>query len=61
MKQIPSPAGLDPEVRKPIEAIKENIEQLRGVRGTKIDTLPSTATLAEVIAKTNEIITRLQG
>lgn len=61
MKQIPSTAGIDPVVRRPLDAIKENIEELRGIRGSKIEPLQSTATNSEIIAKINELITRLQG
>lgn len=42
------------------EAIKENIESIMGQRGGKIDPLPNTATLADVIAKVNEIISQMQ-
>lgn len=61
MRQIPSTGGLDPSVRKHIEAIKENLEELRGIRGDKIEQLASTATNAEIISKINEVITKIQG
>lgn len=41
-------------------ALKENIEILTGQRGGRIKTLVATATTAEIIAKINEIIDRLQ-
>lgn len=41
------------------KAVKDNIEQLTGVVGGRIAPLPTMATTSEVIAKINEIITRL--
>jgi len=61
MKQIPSLGGVEPVVRRPLEALKENIEELRGVRSTKIAPLSESATSSEIITKINELITRLQG
>lgn len=40
-------------------ALKENVEIVVGVRSTKIDPLPTTATLADVIVAVNKIIDRL--
>jgi len=41
-------------------AIKESLEVITGARVGKIVALPSDATLADVIAKVNEIVARLQ-
>lgn len=41
-------------------AVKENLEMIAGQRGGKIELLASTATTAEIIAKINEVIERLQ-
>lgn len=57
---IPS-APLDSPVRQHLEALKENVERLRGVRGVKIKPLASTATLADVINKINELIDQSQA
>lgn len=47
--------------RRPFdEALKENIEILTGQRGGRIDELSASATLAEAVAKINEVIRRLQ-
>lgn len=59
--QIPSTAGIDPVIRRVLDPIKENVEQLRGRRGGKIEALSDAATTAEIIAKINAIIDRLQG
>ncbi len=59
--QIPSTSGIDPATKRVLDPLKENVEQLRGRRGTKIEALSSTASTAEIIDKINEIIARLQG
>lgn len=59
--QIPSTAGIDQATRRVLDPLKENVEQLRGRRGAKIEALSDTATTAEIIAKINAIIDRLQG
>lgn len=41
-------------------AVKEVLEVLIGARGGRIQPLPASATLDDVIAKVNEIIARLQ-
>jgi hypothetical protein len=62
MRQIPATGGIaDPSARKSIDAIKENIEDIRGGRGNKIAALdPATATLSDVAKKVNEILAVLQ-
>lgn len=42
------------------QAVKENLEVLTGRRTGRIQPLQPTATQAEIIAKVNEIIDRLQ-
>ena len=61
MRSIPDLGGIDSATRRPLSAMKESIEELRGITGEKIKPLSSGATQAEIIAKVNEIITRLQG
>ena len=61
MKQIPSTNGLQPEVRHVLDAVKENIEQLRGIRGEKINTLTNGASQLDIIQKINDLINRIQG
>lgn len=60
MRQIPSPSGCGKEEARVLDAVKENVEQLRGVRGGKIQPLPATATTTDIINKINELISRLQ-
>ena len=42
------------------QALAENLQILMGQRGGKIEPLAATATTAEIIAKINEIVHRLQ-
>ena len=42
-------------------AVKNNIEQLTGVRGGQLEKLKPNATNAEIVSKINEIITRLNA
>lgn len=58
--QIPSTAGIDPVVKRVLDATKENIELIKGRRGTKIASLSVSATNTEIVNKINEIIARLQ-
>jgi len=44
-----------------LELIRQNVEQITGVRGGPIEQLPATATPAEIIRKINEIIGRLNA
>lgn len=44
-----------------LQAIKENQEARMGMRGTRVEELPSTATTADVINKVNDLIRLLQG
>lgn len=56
---IPSPQPTDPYGYAMQKAIIDNIQQITGVIGGTITALPATATLADVVAKINELITRL--
>jgi hypothetical protein len=56
---IPTPPPGYPDLREMLTAVKENIELLTGVRGTKLTPLQSNATLADVIATVNKIVDRL--
>jgi hypothetical protein len=58
---IPSIPVVDLELSSVLQALKENIELITGVRGGNISSLNTTATLSETITKVNEIITRLNG
>lgn len=56
-----------PQVPKPGErrenfdaALKENLELIQGLRGSKVQPLASTATTAEIIEKINELIALVQ-
>lgn len=47
--------------RQPFDqAVKENLEVIMGQRGGRVEPLPPTATLPELVAKVNELIQRLQ-
>ena len=41
-------------------AVKENLEFIMGQRGGRVEPLADTASTADIIAKVNEIIQRLQ-
>lgn len=56
-RAIPSPQGNQFEINR---AVKENLEVLFGIRSDKIAALSDSASTAEIIAKVNELITRLQ-
>jgi len=58
---IPSIPVVSQELQTVLQALKENIELITGVRGGNIDTLATTASLSDTITKVNEIITRLNG
>lgn len=49
----------DASIATILRPIKENIEIITGVREGAIAQLPTDATLAQTVAKINEIITRL--
>jgi len=60
---IPAAHGgvVDPTLQRMLIALKENLEIITGARPQlgEIDQLASTATTAEIVAKINEIISRL--
>lgn len=56
---IPSPP-YDPSRARFDSALKETLEQITGVRGTRITQLNANASLSDVITKINELITVLQ-
>lgn len=58
---IPAIQAKDQSVHQILQAMKENIEILNGVRGGPIATLGSDATLAQVVSKLNEVIDRLNA
>jgi hypothetical protein len=48
--------------RRPFdESVKENLEVIAGLRGSRVTQLKPSATLDEVAAKLNEVIALLQG
>jgi hypothetical protein len=54
-RPIPSVPVTDPAMQKFCQAVKEDLDIITGQRGGRIDPLPATATLAQVIEKINEI------
>lgn len=44
-----------------VAALKENVEQITGLRAGQIAALPTTATQAQIIAKLNEVIDRMMN
>lgn len=60
-RSIPQlPPTMDPQEKRVMQAIKENLETITGQRTGPIANLPPDATLVDVINKVNEIIDRLQ-
>ncbi len=57
---IPALQGVDVRMAQYLGPMKENLEQIQGLRGGRISSLPTTATTAEIIDKINEVLTRLQ-
>lgn len=58
---IPATDGVDPQLRKLLDPIKENIEVVTGRRGKRITPLPDVPTSAQIATKVNELLTLLQG
>lgn len=56
----PSIQSIEPTAKN-IQSIKENIEIVTGRRGKKIALLSANASLADTVAKLNEVISLLQG
>jgi hypothetical protein len=44
-----------------VAALKENVEQITGLRAGQIAALPTTATQAQIITKLNEVIDRMMN
>lgn len=59
--QIPAIPQADPQVASVLRAIKENIEIISGVRGSRVQGLPTDSNIDDVIAKINEIIAKLSA
>lgn len=57
---IPQVPRSDPQRAGFDNAVKENLEVITGQRAGRIALLPSNASTADVVAKLNELITRLQ-
>jgi len=58
---IPAVNVTDQQVAALLRPIKENVEILTGTRGGALTKLNTSATLAEVISKINEVIDRLNA
>ena len=58
---IPSANVPDRQLASLLQPIKQNIEQITGVRGGPLDTVQSNATLADVITALNSVIERLNA
>jgi hypothetical protein len=58
---IPATIGLPAELARVLEPLKQNVELMTGARPgmTNVTQLPTTAALSDVIAKVNEILSRL--
>lgn len=59
---IPRVAALRPDVDQAFSAIKQTLDEITGQARNvdRLEPLPSTATLAQVITRLNEIVTRIQ-
>lgn len=58
---LPAIPPTDAADHRLMSAIKERLELVAGERGTKLPTLPSTATLPQVITAYNNLVALLQG
>ena len=56
---IPSPTSLPQEYARVLNPMKQVLDHLTGTRSGEIIALPSPATTADIIAKVNEIVARL--
>lgn len=56
---IPAVPNTVPGLYNVLSTLKENVEIMSGVRGGSVSSLPTTATLPDVISKVNEIIAKL--
>lgn len=61
IQSIPSTEELSRDMKRFIDPLRANVDMITGRgRPGKIETLPTTASTADIIAKINEIIDRLQ-
>lgn len=58
---IPDIAPQGSNLGSVVAALKENVEQITGLRAGQIAVLPATATQAQIIAKLNEVIDRMMN
>lgn len=56
---IPPPTSLNTETARVIWPIKQILDEITGARSGAIEPLSETATLAEAIAKINQLVARL--
>ena len=56
---IPAPSSLHQEYARVLNTMKQVLDHLTGTRSGEIAALPTTATTADIIAKINEIVARL--
>lgn len=58
---IPATSSLPAEIARIVEPIKQNVELMNGARpgSTALTPLATTASLADVIAKVNQLISRI--
>ncbi|MDO6385576.1 hypothetical protein [Uliginosibacterium sp. 31-12] len=61
LSAIPAPGGDLQSIQRSAKVLSQNFEYMTGARGNKIKTLPENASVADIIAKLNEVINRLQG
>jgi len=61
VRQIPATGSVPPLVRGHIDAIKQNIETITGVRGKPIPQLATGASSDDITAKVNSILSLLQN
>lgn len=58
---IPAVPNTDPALYNVLTNLKESVEVFTGVRGGQIRQLSTSASLADVIAKVNEIVVKLNA
>lgn len=62
MSKKPGIPAIGPRtVMQVLDALKQNVETLTGVRGAPLSQLKDDATTAEIVGKINEIIVRLNA
>lgn len=58
---IPDTQGVDAQLRKLLDPIKENLEVITARRGVPITLLPANPTSAQIATKVNQLLTLLQS